>query len=374
MKRNIVAVGLSLLLSAGLWSCSNSSDNNSEKDLSLVQSLDIKAQDLSTAVADISASKGFEIITMDDSNSTKSGSQDGMTDDSRFSASITMDDVKGIYDYNPAINNETTQAKFSFQKIFERTGDSDQFIIRLPKEKATSPWNLYVTEAADSSLVNDFVITTSDFHYNYEGGMQFDYLLDTRLDVEDTYAGDLYVNWAISEDHNFKYESNYAFTDDYSVGVNFQFGDTIHYAYNLNNADGVLFGEEIQINKDTTNHHVMNYTLTIGNIQLMKNSTEDNLLVYRDGVLEEGAVVEVLSEDGTSVDSDIAFCRKGRDLKITFTDGSEVILSDLLGDSLDMLDTIFSSMSNLYFAEHLVNKVAWEVYYTNLANNTNVAE
>lgn len=364
MKRRIVGVGMLLLFAAVLWSCSDSSDNNPEQDLSLERSLEVKAQSLSEAVIDISKSKGYEIITMDDSATTKTEGEEN--DDSRFSMSITLEDIQGLYDYTPPVNNETWH-----QRVFEKTKDTTLFILRLPKEKATNPGKLYMDEEGDSELVNDFIITTTEYNYNYEGGFQFDYLLNSELEVEGEAAGALYVEWSISENLNFDYTSKYSFTDDYSVGVEFELGDTISYEYYLKNGEDVLFKEKVEIVKsEDWNTREFEYSLTIGNIEIVKNSENEDYQVYRDGVLEEGAVIEVIAENGESEEAAVVFCRKGFDLKITFADGTSVVLSELLGeDTLNKMKEIFSSMYDMNFVKHLVDKVAREVYYTNQANS-----
>jgi len=372
MKRITVAVGMLLLFTVVLWSCSDNSDNNSGQDLSLEQSLDAKANTLSEAIIEISNSKGFEIITMDDSATTKTGGEGDESDDDRFSMSISLEDIQGLYDYKPSVNDETSETKFGHQRVFEKTKDTTLFILQLPKEKATSPWKLYMNEEGDSELVNDFIITTTEYNYNYAGGFQFDYLLNSEIEVEGEPAGELYVDWSISENLNFDYSSKYSFTDDYSVGIEFEYGDTISYEYNLENGEEVLFKEAVEITKPAgLNKYVHEYSLTIVNVEIVKNSQSDAIQVYRDGVLEENAVVEIINESGDSVESDVAFCRKGRDLKITFEDGTEVILSELLGEeTLDKMVEIFSSMYDMNFVKHLVDKVAREVYYTNQANAT----
>jgi len=367
MKRNIVGVGMLLLFAAVLWSCSDSSDNNPEQDLSLEQSLVAKTNTLSGAVTDISNSNGFDIITMDDSSSTKSGEEGEENDDPRFSLSITLDDIKGLYDYTPSVNEETSETKFGHQKVFEKTKDTTLFILRLPKEKATNPWALYSNEEGDAELTNDFVITTTEYNYAYAGGFKFDYLLNSEIAVEGEPAGALYVDWSISENLHFDYMSKYSFTDNYSVGVEFQFGDMISYQYHLDEGEDVLFKEKVEIVKvEGSDSKELEYTLAIGNIEIVKNSQSEGYQVYRDGVLEEGAVVEVVTETGETDEAAVVFCRKGLDLKITFADESTVVLSELLGEgTLDKMNEIFSSMYDMNFVKHLVDKVAREVYYTN---------
>ena len=371
MKRNIIAVGALLFFSAVLFSCSDNSDNNPEKGLSLEQSLKEKTVSLTTAVDEITSSKGFDIITMNDLETVAGTTKQG--DDTRFSANITLDDVKGVYEYSAAIPAATTETKMGYNSKFEKTGDSENFIVKLPKEKAGNPWKLYMTEDGDSVLVNDFVITTTQYNYSFSAGegFSFDYLLNSAIEVDSVPAGELFVDWSINNNLNFEYESKFSFIDDYSVGIKFSHGDTVSYAYNLKNGEDVLFKEEMQFTKgDSTNSRAYEYKLAIGIIEIVKNSTSDSYMVYRDGVLEEGAVIEVINNSGESTEADAVFCRKGRDLKITFADDSVVVLSELLGqDTRDKMAEIFSSMYDMYFVNHVVNKVAHEAYYMNQAGS-----
>lgn len=369
MKRNIVAVGALLFFSAVLFSCSESSDNNPEKGLSLEESLKEKTASLSTAVNEITSSKGFDIVTMNDPN-TKNGTEEG-DDDTMFSASITLDDVKGVYEYEPSIPAETTETKMGYwmMNMFAKTAESEEFIIKLPKEKAGNPWKLYEQEDGDDALVNDFVITTSQYNYSFSvgEGYHFSNLVDASITVEDEPAGELYVDWSIGSDMGFEYESKFTFTDDYSVGVEFSHGENLSYAYNLKMGEEILFMEEVKFTKgDGENHGSFEYALSIGIIKIVKNSSSDDYQVYRDGVLEEGAIIEVITETEGSEELEVAFCKKGLDLKITFADESVVVLSELLGeDTLDKMAEIFSSMYDMYFVNHVVNKVAREAQYMN---------
>lgn len=383
MKRNIVAVGVLLFFSAALFSCSDNSDNNPEKGLSLKESLKEKTASLSTAVDEITNSKGFEIITLSEPN-TVAGTVKQGDDDSMFSANITLGDVLGIYEYEAGIPAETTDTKMNYwmQNMFTKTGESEEFIIKLPKEKAGNPWKLYMQEEGDDALVNDFVITTTQYNYSLSLGedFQFSNLVDASIAIEDEPAGELYVDWSIGSDMGFNYESKFSFTDDYSVGIEFSHGETFSYEYNLKQADDVLFMEKVEFTKGTEATEntekieaSIEYTLAIGIIKIVKNSAKDSYEVYRDGVLEEGAIIELLHNNTkTTVEEEdgeeLAFCRKGIDLKITFADESVVILSELLGeDTLNKMAEVFSSMHDMYFVKHVVNKVAREAQYLNQA-------
>lgn len=376
MKRNIVAVGMLLFFSAALISCSDSSDKDPEKGLSLEQSLEAKTQSLSSAVESISQSEGYKIVTLSDQ--TKNGDEGN---DDHFSASITLDDVKGVYEYEAGIQPETTETKIGYwqMNLFTKTGESEEFIIKLPKEKAGKPWKLYEQEEGDADLVNDFVITTTQYNYSFEfgEGYHFSNLVDAAITVEDEPAGELYVDWSIASDMGFEYESKFTFTDDYSVGIEFMHGESTSYEYNLKQGEEVLFMEKVEFERGTEETNAsFEYTLAIGIIKIVKNSANDSYEVYRDGVLEEGAIIEVIqsnaktSGEGENNQEGFAFCRKGLDLKITFADESVIILSELLGeDTLEKMAEIFSSMHDMYFVKHIVNKVAREAQYLNQAGN-----
>ena len=360
MKKRIFSFGTLLLFSAVLWSCSDDSDNNLEEDLSLVQLMEVKANALSDAVVDISNSKGFEIITVEDGENLKKGG------DYRFEMDITLNDIKGVYDYVQAMNEETTSTKMS-QKRFNKVDESDNFVLRLPKEKAMKPWKLYVE--SDDEIINDFVITTTDYKYTYSGGIKFDYLLDSKIEIAEEKVGELYVDWSISENMNFEYESKFSFDNDYAVGVEFTLGEMNRYEFSLTKGDDILFKEEVEIKKNgDTEEAELEYSIVLGSIKIVFNSEVDAYKVYRNNVLQEGATIVIVKHEN---DGDgIAFCRKGRDIKITFDDGTGIELSELVSeDTMELMDKIFSSMYDMKFVKHIVDKVAREVYYTNLANS-----
>lgn len=363
MKRNIVAVGMLLLFSAVLWSCSDS-DSPKTSDETAKEALTTKTQDLKTAVEDITESKGFEIITMSDNTKTDDGG-----DDTIFSASITLEDIKGLYEYNVS-TDEATEAKFGFmQNVFTKTKDTTLFILQLPKEKAYEPWRLYMDEDGDDALVNDFKITTTEYNYSFSAGQgfEFDYELEADIEVEGEAVGGLEVDWSIASNANFEYESVFEFTDDYKVGIEFEFGEEIGYEYYLKKGEEDLFKEKIEVEmEEGSDEKTYIHSLMIGNIEIKKKSDSEEYEVYKDGVLDPDAVIEHIQNTEDGDDRNLVFCRKGLDIKITFADGTEVILSELLGEAtLDKMSEIFESMYDMYFVKHLVDKVAHKVYQAN---------
>ena len=345
MKRCVFSFGIILLLSAILWSCSTSSDNNLDDDLSLVQSMEVNANALSDAVLDISESEGFKIITLDDGAATKS--------DSRVQAEINIDDINGIYDYVQTVNDEQSFNRFSWVE------DSEDFILRLPKEKAMNPAKFYVNEDAD--YVNDFVITTSDYTYSYsaEG---FNYLLDSNIKSEDEYVGDLYVAWSIIGDIPIEYKSEFAFANDYSVGVEYGFGEVLSFEFSLKRGDDLIYQEDVEI---PSLEGGLEYSITLGDIKIVVNSESETYKVYRNGVLEEGVTIQIIQgdEEDEAVDT---FFRKGMDVNVTFENGDIINLSDFISeDTLELMDEVFSAMFDIKFVKHIVDKAALEVYKAN---------
>lgn len=357
MKRKSIAVGLVCLFAAGLWNCSNSPETGIDDHRSLKESLSGETINLERAVGTISQSPGFEILT-------NTGNTKSTTEDDRFTASITMDNLKGIYDYqiNPddSVNTITQQNRY-----FKKTDESDHFIIRLPKEKAADHSYLFSYSEQDTTLVNDFVITTNDFLYHYSGGINFKYLLDTRIDIEDQFAGTLKINWDLNSLTNMDYSCSYGFEQDYAVGVNFHRGDTLSFQYLLTKEDEPLYREKYTLlPKGDSTTRDREYSLLIGDIEIIRNSSSDTFQVYKGEVLQENATVEIIAQTDQQEDN-VAFCLKGRDMQITFDDGTTVLLSTMMGDSLETLNTLFKSLADVYFATHLVNRMAFEIYYLN---------
>ncbi len=362
MKKSIFSFGTLLLFSAMLWSCSDSSDNNLEDDLTLVQLMEVKANVLSDAVTDISKSKGFEIITVEGEDPTLKNGEDS---DSRFTMDITLEDIKGVYDYKKGIRQKSTSIKTWAPNRFIKVGESDYFVLRLPKEKAMKPWKLYTKD--DVELKNDFVITTTEYKYKYSGGLQFDYLLNSEIEVEDEKVGELFVDWTLAGEIPLDYKSKFTFVDDYSVGVEFKLGDKISYEFSLKKGDDILFKEEVEVSgSEETEDGELEYSVTIGSIKIVLNSESESYMIYRNGVLQEGAIIEVVKRNQKLGDASIAFCRKGRDIKITFVDGEVIELSEFItDDTLELMDKLFSSMYDMKFVKHIVDKVAAKVYFAN---------
>lgn len=370
MKRNIVAVGV-LLLSATLWSCSDSSSESK----SLEESFQVETQSLSEAVEAIGESKGYNLIVMSNGNSKQTKQSDGGF---LNSVNIEFEDVQGVYEYIIPVNEEQTSAKIGMPyKKFEKTGDSTLFVIRLPQEKAFEPWDLYEEEDGDDALDNDFEIAASDYKktLTLDEGFGLNYKLDADLKIEEEFAGEIFMEWNISN-MMMEYATEFGFANDYSVGSEFKLGNEISYEYFLKKAGEILFMEEVEFTKgEGEEEGSFEYVLTIGNIKIVKNSNSSAYEVYRDGILEEDAVITIVEDDNQQDDesgeegeenytdegehADDVFCRGGFNVKIEFADGTEVNLEDELGEeTIEKLHEIFESIYDMYFVKHVVDHVA----------------
>ena len=352
MKRCVFSFGIILLFSAILWSCSNSSDNNLDEDLTLVQLVEVNANALSDAVLDISESEGFKIITAENGDVTKSSSDFGVE------AEITLADINGLYDYVQTVDEEQASNRFNW------VGDTANFILRLPKEKAMNPSKLYENE--DVNYANDFVITTSKYNYSNLNKM-FNYVLDSKIESEDVYVGDLYVAYSLISDIPTEYESEFAFSNGYSVGIEYGLGENLSFEFSLKNGNDTIYQEEVKIPSYMGVEGELEYVIVLGDIQIVINSESETYKVYRNGELEEGVTIQFIQGDQDSDGVVNTFFRKGMDVKITFKNGDIIELSEFITDDiLELMDEVFSSMYDIKFVKDIVDKVALEVYKANL--------
>ncbi len=368
MTRMKIIFGLSFVFLVLTVSCNKESENLTGN--TSAESVVLSATNrVETALEDISGTLGYQLLTLSESE-TRSATTDTTEDD--ILVSISLDDLKGEYEYAPTPTDTVTHRgnDYIVYSYFERVADNDQFIIKLPEDKATSPWNLYTVEDGDDELENNFVITTSEFEYNdYEGRHTYDYLLNTRVDVSDVYAGSLYINQVMNGKSDYTYAAEYNFDNDYSISVDYVSGDTSNYVYSLDEDSESIYKEKITRikNDDATSHKrkysVLEHSISIGDFQLVKTkiTEEDTIIfeVYIDDVLQDSVTVEEIYDD----DSDgTAFCRKATDIQITYSDGTVVLLSDLIGDAQDIMDELFDALFDVYFATGVINNLAWDIY------------
>ena len=339
------------LLSVMLWSCSK--NENAVSSLSLKQNIAQSAISLNQAMNVISSTKAFSILTVNDLVAKSA------TADSIYKVYISLDKIKGIYDYHPAYKvNRWGTPLLSY---FNMTADDNQMIVRMPLSKVMHPMSLRHYNRADTLLTNNFEIAVSDYHNNYNNFHDFDYLLRSKISVDNAVAGNLNIDYFVSPNDSIKYASQYSFTDSYTANYKYQSGDTTISSFSIKDADKILYEEKLQtVRNDTARFgREFQYILTIGNIQIVRKSGVKGAVVFMNGVEQTGAVVSIIDNEK---DNEASVCKK-RDIQITFEDGTVTTVSSLLTSSIQNIKTLFESLHQVYFAAYVVDWIAYDIYY-----------
>lgn len=345
----IVAV---IFLGATFWGCTK---NNGILDSgSLKQAINSSAMNLNTAVNNISSSNAYGVLTLSES-SLKSES----TTDSVYRVYIPLELIKGVYDYKPVPMAD--RWGFSLVRYFKKSADDTRMIVKMPLSKVRNPMSLRHYSPADSSLLNNFSITVSEYHNNYNSYWDYDYILASEISINDTIAGKLNIKSNVSPSAGIDYASEYAFTDKYTAKYRYLSGDTIVSSFAIMSGDNVLYEEKLlKIKNDTARfHHERQYILTIGNVQIIRKSVVGAVQVAVNGVVQSGAVVTIVDRED---DSEESVCKK-REVQITFEDGTITTISDLIGNSVENIRTLYTSLHKVYFAASIVDWIAYDIYY-----------
>jgi hypothetical protein len=359
MKRKGKIIFIAVLFSAILFSCTKTGFVNNA---SLKESINQGAMDLNNAVTAISTSKAYSILTVND------GTQKSATlADPVYKVYITLDSVKGIYDYHPLTKNKwgvpfRDRYGMPVMRFFSKTADDNKMIVRMPLKKVEHPrlflWNFL---KSDTSLTNNFQIALSDYHNNYNNYHDFDYLLASEISIDNAVAGKLNIDYLKSPSLGTTYASQYAFTDSYTADYKYQSGDTAVSSFAISKAGTVLYEEKrLTIKNDTLRFgREHQYILTIGNVTITRKSGTKTVSVSVDGIAQPNAVVEIIDNDN---DSEASVCKK-REVQITFEDGTITTVSALIGNSVENIKTLFDSLHDVYFAAYVVDLIAYDIYY-----------
>jgi hypothetical protein len=340
-----------VLLSLIIWSCERS--DTSLDTATLKQAINQSAQQLNLAVNTISSSKAFTVFTVND-GVAKSASADSV-----YKVYIGLDQIKGVYEYKPV----TTTSNWGFPLIqyFTKTADDNNMVVKLPLKKVEHPRSLRQYTASDSALVNNFSIAVSEYHNNYNSYWDYDYVLTSEISIDNVKAGNLNIKSIISPTDGTDYKSQYIFTDGYSAQYKYLSGDTTVSSFGITKDNTLLYEEKRQtVRNDTAKfgrEHL--YTLTIGDVQIVRKSGVIAPAIYVGGVLQTNAVVEIVDKES---DPEATVCKK-RDIKITFDDGTTTTLSALIGASVENIKVLFDSLHSVYFAAYIVDWIAYDIYY-----------
>jgi hypothetical protein len=352
MKRKVNVVLVIIFLGSILGSCTK--NNNSSDNTSLKQSLNQSVINLNNAMGTISASKAYSILTVSGGLSKSLNSTD-----SQYKVYINLDTVKGIYNYKPGTKKD--KWGISLMRFFNKTADNSKMIVNMPLSKVEKPWLLRNYIPADSTLANNFKISVSDYHNNYNSYSDFDYILASEISVDNVSAGNLNIKYVKSPSLGTDYASQYAFAGGYTADYKYESGDTTVSSFTITGDKKVLYEEKLLTIKNDTmwfgREH--QYILTIGDVQIIRKSGSKAVSVSLNGVLQINAVVTIVDK---FADTEASVCKK-RDVQITFDDGTTTTVSALIGSSVDNIKTLFDSLHSVYFAAYVVDWIAYDIYY-----------
>jgi hypothetical protein len=343
---------ITIFLGAFLWGCTQKTGLNSNT--SLKQAVNQSAADLNTAVASISASKAYGILTINDGTLKSATIADVL-----YKVYIPLDTIKGLYEYKPATKPD--KWGWSLIKFFKKTALNSKMIVKMPLKKVTNPRALRQYVPSDSTLANNFQISVSDYHNNYNSYWDYDYVLASEISIDNVVAGNLNIKSVISPSKGIQYASQYAFTGSYTAKYAYNSGDTTASSFTILSGTNVLYQEKLlTIRNDTARFgREHQYTLTIGNVMIVRKPATKTVDIYVDGVLQPNAKVTVVDQAN---DPEASVVKK-REIQITFEDGTTATISALIGKSIDNIKTLFDSLHSIYFAAYVVDWIAYDIYY-----------
>jgi len=352
MKKQVRLLLTISLIAVFFGGCSRNSGLMDSSSLKLV--INQNAMNLNKAVDKITSTQAFSILTVSD-GTLKSES----IIDSVYRVYIGLDQISGIYEYKPV--NAWDRWGFSLIRYFKRTADNSQMIVKMPLKKVKNPMSLRHYSPADSTLANNFRIAVSDYYNNYNSYWDYEYLLDSKISIDNTEAGSLYMKSLVSPVTGRHYASQYTFAGGYKADYKFDSGDTTVYSFALMEGTNTLYGEKrITVKNDTARFgREHQYILTIGNVQIIRNSASHSVQIAVNGVIQPNAVVTVIDNE----DEQEASCTHKREVQITFEDGTTTTISALIDSSVEDIRTIFSSLHQVYFAASIVDWIAYDIYY-----------
>ena len=341
MKKNILIIAIFFGLVS--WSCTKIESGHNLKH-EMARSI----AEINTAIVKISESKGYQLLTV---------SLDPAKTDDGFHDTIDLAMVAGIYDFQP--DNTYRDHLYHPYRLFNKTGESEFMIVNLPEQMIFHPKYLHdCNPATDQILENNFSITASDYHLYFNWWNSYDYLLNAGLTLDGEDIGSLEVASTSKSYKKHTKSSKYTFTEGYNISTSWETGDTTKSSFALSKDNDTLLKEtNIFIWKDDHKREKQ-YILTIGNIDIKRMTGIDSIEVYVDGELQNEAAAIITDSD----DESGSICHK-RDILLTYNDGSTAKLSELIGPARTTLKTLLDSLHEMYFAKHIVDYIALDIYF-----------
>jgi len=344
------------------WSCNNKEGLNLSSDSgSLKSSLTNSVQELKTAMNTISTSAGYQVLAGPADLTTKNAL---ITPLDTIKHSILMADIAGVYDYKV---NTVIRWPNPLIRFFSKTAENSQMIVRLPEEKIKASRSLLRYVPGDSLLSNNYVITLSEYQYNFNWFVSYDYKMASAIKIKDVDAGTLKIQSSSSKANGYHFASEFVFPNGFVTKCQYSSGDTAISVYAITAGTKTLYEERYTAIKTSAEPRLSekSFSLTIGNVLIERKSVMgsaglDSAKVYVGGVLQLNSKVEIV--DKTTDSADKCITNKKRELKITFDDGTSATFTELAGTVITDISTLFASMRQVYFATGIIDWIAWDVY------------
>lgn len=356
MKNNAFKLSGMILMCLLVFSCSKT--QNDAGQVSLKSAVLSSTNNLNDAVAAISTSKAFSLLPISSNESYKAAAV--------YTANISLSQVKGVYDFKSL---GTSSSRFiPLIRFFPKSGENDNMVVNMPLSKLKNPGVLRSYQSGDAALPNNFTISVSDYHNNYNSYHDFDYVNVAEITVDNVKAGKLNIKSFISPDLGRDYASSFTFENGYTAQYVYKTGDPTTSGFTLLKGTEVVYREEVLTSKVTLTNKEdereygleRQYSLTIGKVKIVRNA-DKTVQVYVNGTLQPNAVVKVVDDEETEGEEH-SICRK-RDLQITFEDGTTAKISDLISQSIEDIKTLYTSLHGVYFAAYVVDWLAYDIYY-----------
>jgi hypothetical protein len=341
MKKKSIAI--IVVMGMIFWSC-NKMDTGSN---GLKQSVESGIANISTAVTKIAGTTGYKLLTMNDAAGKS---------DLSFNDSLNMSMVSGIYDFQP--DTIMRYHHYSPYKMFKKTGESENMVVNLPEMLIFHPKHLHFYQPLDTVYPNNFTITATEYHLYFNWWHNYEYKLTAGLTLDNEDAGNMDIYSTSSSFHNNLYASAYDFSDGYRISEIWQDGDTATSAFSLSKGNDTLFKESNIFIWHDYHKTEKQYILTIGDVQIKKSTGIDSIQVFVNDILQQHAA-KIIADDSDTTGS---VCHK-RDILLTYDDGTTAKLSDLISPVREQLKTLRESLHNMYFAKHIVDYIAFSIYY-----------
>ncbi len=348
------------LLSAMILSCSKTDVATSP--VALKDAFSSSTQKLNNAMTDIASTQAFELLSISNTSTLKSGTTTTAT--TGYKAKIPLSLVAGVYTYKALKTNASRD--FPLIRFFTTSPDNSKMVVNLPLSKMKNPRVLRQYQAADSMLTNNFSISVTDYFNNYNSYHDYEYTNVADIKIDNVNSGSLKIKSNVSPVLGTQYASQFAFTNGYTAKYQYASGDTTVSSFTIMKENGVVYKEElITTRKDTAKFgHERQYTLTIGDVKIVRRSNHASE-VYVKNVLQPKAVLAIIDHDDDEGDEDKeehSICKK-RDVQITFEDGTATTISTLIGNSIDNISMLYTSLHQVYFAAYIVDWIAYDIYY-----------